>query len=136
MANNILLYNAALSGFLSGVIAGSYQTDATQADYASIVNQAVVFATAIDVAIATDTVGSPQPPGTAGISAGGGVAITGAGSSALVEAQTIKPQLLQSLCFGFAFQRYSTGLISSTYTTAVAAIKAVYFQTLLSGLYT
>jgi len=137
MANNILLYNAALSGFVSGALAGAYQIDPTQADYAAIVNQGVTFATAMDAAITFDTAGAPQPPGTAGISViATGVAIAGAGSTALVEAQAIKPQLMQNLCFGFAFQRYGTGLTSTAFTVAVAAIKAVYFQTLLSGLYT
>lgn len=136
MANNILLYNAALNGFLSGALAGAFQTDPVQGDYTTIVSQAVIFATAMDAAIPNDNVGASQPVGTAAISViGTGVAITGGGTSALVEGQAIKPQLLQMLCFGFAFQRYATGT-APTYTTAIAAIKAIYFQTLLSGLYT
>lgn len=136
MANNALLFNAALNGYLAGALAGAYQTDPTQADYAPIVNQAVVFATAMDAAIAVDLIAAPQPAGTPPISIAGGAAIVGAGASWLIEAQAIKPGLLQSLCFGMAFQRYTTGLTAGNYTTLIAAIKAVYFQTLLSGVYT
>lgn len=136
MANNALLYNAAFSGYLAGALAGAYQTDPTQADYAPIVNQAVVFATAMDAAITNDAAATPQPAGTPPISIAGGAAIVGAGTTPLVEAQSVKPGLLQMLCFGMAFQRYTTGLAAGNYTTLIAAIKAVYFQTLLSGVYT
>ncbi len=136
MANNQLLYNAALSGFLSGVLAGAYQTDSVQGDYTAIVNQAVVFATAIDASILTDTIAAPQPAGTPGISNPDGTAVTAAGSTGLVSAQSVKPQLMQALCFGAAFQRYITALPSSNFATVVAAIRAIYLKTLLSGSYT
>jgi hypothetical protein len=134
--NNALLFNAAFNGFMAGAFAGSYQTDPTQADYAPIVNQAVTFATAMDAAIPTDTAGSPQPATTTGISVAGGAAIQPAGSSAVVEAQSLKPSLLQALCFGAAFQRYATGVPSSQFTAVIAALKAAYFQAALSGAYT
>lgn len=136
MANNALLFNGALDGFVSGALAGSYQTDPVQADYAAIVNQAVVFATAMDAAIPTDTAGSPQPPGTPGISVAGGAAINPSGSSAVAESQALKQSLMKDLCFTFAFQRYGTGQVAGTFTTAIAAIKAIYLQTALSGVYT
>jgi len=136
VANNILLYNAALNGFISGALAGAYQVDPIQADYTAIVSQAVVFAAAMDAAVPLDWGFGPQPPGTIEISNPDSTARTAAANSAQVEAQTIKPQLMQALCFGFAFQRYITGLPSTTFTRGIAAIKAVYFQTLLSGLYT
>lgn len=136
MANNALLINAALNGFLSGAVAGGLLFDPTQADYAAIVNQANTFAVAMDAAISNDAAGTPQPAGTPGISVAGGAAIQPAGSSAVLEAQAIKPQLLQSLCFGAAFQRFTTGAPAGQFTSMIAAIKALYFQTLLSGTYT
>lgn len=136
MANNALLFNAALNGFLAGALAGGFQTDPVQADYAAIVNQAVVFATAMDAAISNDAAGTPQPATTPGISIAGGAAIVPAGSTPVFEAQILKPQLLKDLCFGFAFQRYQTGAVAGVFTAAIAAIKAIYFQTLLSGVYT
>jgi hypothetical protein len=136
MANNALLFNAALNGYLAGSLAGAFQSDPVQADYAAIVTQGVTFATAMDAAIATDTAGAPQPATTPGISIAGGASITPSGSTAVFEAQSLKPTLLQSLCFGFAFQRFGTGLPAGNFTAAIAAIKAVYFQALLSGVYT
>ncbi len=137
--SNVLLYNAALNGYLAGALAGAPQSDPTSLDYKPIVDQAVVFATAMDAAIAMDNVGAPQPAGTTAISVAGGggvgVAITPAAGSALIEAQAVKPQLMQALCFGAAFQRFTTGLSAGNYTTLIAAIKAVYFQTLLSASY-
>lgn len=126
MANNILLYNAALSGFMAGAFAGGWPTDPTAADYDAVATQAQTFATALDTAIAND----------ATISAGGGTATTGAGSSALVENQSCKPALLQAIVFGVTFSRYQTGAAAAVFAISVAAVKAIYTQCLTKGIFT
>ncbi len=126
MANNILLYNAALNGFMAGAFAGGWPTDPTAADYEDLAAQAQTFATAMDTAIAND----------ASISAGPGTATTGAGSSALVENQNAKPALLQLIVFAATFSRYQTGAAATVFTTSIAAIKAIYTQCLTKGLFT
>lgn len=89
MANNALLYNAALNGYLAGALAGAPQSDPTQLDYKPIVDQAVVFATAMDAAIANDAVATPQPAGTPAISVAGGAVIYPAGATNVDEAQAL-----------------------------------------------
>ena len=126
MANNILLYNAALNGFMAGAFAGGWPTDPTATDYDALATQAQTFATAMDTAIANDAV----------ISAGPGTALTGAGTSTLVEAQSMKPALLQAIVFGVTFSRYQTGAAASVFTTSIAAIKAIYTQCITKGLFT
>jgi hypothetical protein len=135
---NVLLYNAALNGYVAGSFAGGYPVDNVQADYADIVAQGVTYAAALDALIAEDLVGSPQPATTVGISvdsAGVGVAISGAGSAALVEAQSAKPQLMFALSFGAAFGRWSTTVTAADFAVLVAAIKAIYFEAALSNSY-
>ena len=136
MANNALLFNSALEGFITGAIAGGAQSDPVSADYAGLVNQGVVFATAMDAAIPTDTAGAPQPAGTPGISIAGGAAIQPAGSSAVVEAQNFKTNLMQGLAYSAAFQRFSTTQTAAQLTTTVNALKALYLQAAASGVYT
>jgi hypothetical protein len=136
MANNALLFNAALAGFASGMLAGQNLTDATQADYAAIATQAAQFATEMDSLIANDLAASPQPATSTQISIAGGAAIVPAGSTSVFEAQSAKVGLLQALCFGYAFQRFQTGALAASFATGCAAIKAVYFQTILSGVFT
>ncbi len=126
MANNILLYNAALNGFMAGAVAGGWPTDPTATDYDALALQAQTFATAMDTALAND----------ATISAGGGTATTGAGSSTLVEYQSSKPALLQAIVFGVTFSRYQTGAAAAVFATSVAAVKAIYTQCLTKGLFT
>lgn len=122
-ATNVLLYNAALNGYVAGALAGAYQTDPTQADYTAIVNQANTFADAVDTAFPNDTNISNVPgpgPGTALVPS----------NQAITAYQAQRVQLLEMLCFGFAFQRYTTGVAAANFATAIAAIRAVYLQTL------
>jgi hypothetical protein len=126
MANNILLYNAALNGFMAAAFAGGWPVDPTAADYADIADQAQTFATALDTAITNDAV----------ISQAGGQALTDAGTSTLVEAQIMKPALLQAIVFGVTFSRYQTGAAAGVFATSIAAIKAIYTQCLTKGLFT
>lgn len=126
-ANNALLFNAALAGYAAGMVAGSNLTDATTADYAAQATQATNWATELDSVIPTDTAGAPQPGGSVGISVAGGAGIQPAGSSAVLESQNGKMQLIWSLSFSIAFQRFSTGLAAANFATQAAAVKALYF---------
>jgi len=135
MASNALLFNAALTGFMSGMIAGQPIVDAVQANYAAAVAEAAAFATEIDSLIATDTAGSPQPVGSIGISIAGGAAIIPV-ATAPFESQVAKASLMQALSFGAAFQRFKTGDTAVSFLTLASAVRAAYFQTVLSGVYT
>lgn len=144
--NNILLYNAALNGFISGQLAGS-QIDINAApattDFSTVVALGVIFATAMDVAIPPDIAGSAQPTGTGPISVTAtGVAIVPS-TSAITEAQAVKPQLLQALCFGYFFQKFQANFptpSASSFVSSIAqpilAIKAAYLAAVGSALYT
>jgi len=121
--NNVLLYNAALNGFMAGAFAGGWPTDPTAADYLAIATQAETFATAMDLAISND----------ATISQAGGTATTGAGSSTLVEYQVSKPALLQAIVFGVTFSRFQTGAPAAVFATSILAIKAIYTECLSKG---
>lgn len=111
---------------MAGALAGGWITDPTAGDYDALAVQAQTFATAMDLALTND--------GT--ISAGGGTATTGAGSSTLVEYQSMKPALLQAIVFGVTFSRYQTGAAAAVFTTSIAAIKAAYTQCITKGLFT
>lgn len=121
--NNVLLYNAALNGFMAGAFAGGWPTDPTAGDYLAIATQAETFAAAMDLAIPNDV----------SISQAGGTATTAAGSSALVESQTSKPALLQAIVFASTFSRYQTGATAAVFATSIAAIKAIYTECLTKG---
>ena len=128
MANNALLFNAALAGYAAGMVAGSNITDATVADYNAQTTQAAQWATELDSLIATDTAGVPQPAGSTGISIAGGAAIVPAGSTAVFESQMGKLGLIYALSFSIAFQRFSTGLLAANFATQAAAVKALFFS--------
>jgi hypothetical protein len=127
-ANNALLYNAALNGYLSGALVGANIVDPNAIDYAGIVNQAQTWATELDSLILTDTLGAPQPSTSVGISAAGGAALPTATSTAVQEAQQQKVGMIQMLSMGIAFQRYATGTTGTTFAVQAAAVKALYFQ--------
>jgi hypothetical protein len=146
--NNILLYNAALNGFLAGQLAGTQiDTNTTPAttDFTAMVAQAVTFAVAMDAAIPNDNAGGAQPAGTGPISVvTTGVAIAPT-TSAITEAQAVKVQLLQALCFGYSFQKFQANFVSQasppiSFATIIAqpiqAIKAVYLAAVASAIYT
>jgi hypothetical protein len=146
MANNILLYNAALNGFVSSQLAGSQfdvSASPAAADFLTIVAQGVVFAALMDAAIPTDDAASPQPAGTGPISVvTTGVAIVPT-TSAITEAQAVKTQLLQSLVFGYFFQRFQANFpapsstnFAASLTAPIAAIKAAYLAAAAGAIYT
>lgn len=133
MANNALLFNAALKGWMAGQMATGLPSDPTQGDYAAMVTQAVNVATTIDAAIATDTAGVPVPPTTTGISVAGGAAIVPAGSTAVFESQLGKEGIMFGLCFGASYGRFSaTGVAGASFAAVTAAIVAAYRQAALS----
>jgi hypothetical protein len=119
---NILLYNAALAGFVAGAAAGGWPTDPTAADYLPIVTQAETFALAMDTAIANDANISAAPANTAIVGA--------ANTSANVEGQSVKPMLLFGIVFGVTFSRYQTGAPAAVFAGSVAAILAMYTECL------
>jgi hypothetical protein len=132
MANNAILFNAALQGYMGGMLAGQNLQDPVQADYAAIVTQAVAWATELDSLIANDLAATPVPPTTTQISIAGGAAIVPAGSTAVFESQLGKANLIFSLSFGQAFQRFQTGALAASFATAAAAVRVAYFQAALS----
>jgi len=115
------------------------------ADFLTIVAQGVVFAALMDAAIPTDDEASPQPAGTGPISVvTTGVAIVPT-TSAITEAQAVKTQLLQSLVFGYFFQRFqalanfpapSSTNFAASLTAPIAAIKAAYLAAAAGAIYT
>jgi len=115
-AINPLLFNAALAGYLSGMFAGQNLEDPTDADYENSVIQATAYATALDIAIGADvsisTAGSTNAP------------VNGV----VLNNQSAKVGLLQSLSFGIAFQRYLGPLppggvfVPTDFTTGFGAI--------------
>lgn len=67
MANNALLFNAALNGAYAGMLHNRMLTSATQADYTPLADAAEAFATDVDTAIANDPLisdgdGTPAAP--------------------------------------------------------------------------
>jgi len=125
---NILLYNAALSGFMAGAFAGGWPTDPTATDYLPIATQAETFALAMDQAIANDANISAAPANTAIVGA--------ANTSANVEGQSAKPILLFGIVFGVTFSRYQTGAAAAVFTNSVAAILAIYTECLTKANFT
>lgn len=55
MSNNPILFNAALAGAIGGLNSERWITSTEAADYITVRNSAVAFATAVDLAIAADT---------------------------------------------------------------------------------
>ncbi len=131
--NNVLLYNAALSGYAAGMVAGAYLSDATQADYDVASAQARAFALEVDGAIPTDTAAAPQPAESTGISQAGGAAISPPGSSGVQESQALKTSIMWGLAFAAGFQKYNTGATAAQFATQAAATKAFYFSLVLQG---
>jgi hypothetical protein len=136
MANNPLLFNAALAGYMAGMLGGQGNpADPTATDYANLVTQAVAYATAVDLAIPLDpaitTAGAPN------------VALAPQATSPNVEDGQGKPPILFGLSFGAAFARFQGPMgtpappfVAQDFTTVgspgqimVAAIAAAYAQT-------
>lgn len=139
MANNPLLFNAALTGYLAGMFGGQGNpADATATDYANAVTQAVAYATALDLAIPLDaTITTAGAPNTA---------LAPQATTANVEYGQGKPPIVWGLSFGASFARFQGPMgtpappfTAQDFTTVgspgqimVAAIAAAYAQTAAS----
>jgi hypothetical protein len=116
--NNQTIFNAALDGALSGMLASGKLVDATQADYANMSATAMNFAAAVDAGIAADATltnaGASQPPGTAAQTAN----------------SFAKFGIMFGLCFGYFFQRSIAGsaIPQTNFTTDATFIKAAFNQ--------
>jgi hypothetical protein len=126
-ANNPLLFNAAVAGYLAGMFAGQNPADATATDYNNAVLQASSFATALDTAIVADVL----------ITAAGAAIVPT--TSVITENESARPMIIYGLSYSAAFQHYA-GPLGGTFTptsfttgpgaTLVAAVKAIYTQAL------
>jgi hypothetical protein len=120
--HNALLFNAALDGFVAGSVAGQGLTDTTSADYAGLVASATNYATEVDSLIGNDST----------ISQGSGAAIYTGFTSAIVENQSAKVALIESLSFSAAFQRYQANQTQAQVTPTAEAVVALYTEAIAS----
>lgn len=117
MANNVILFNAALAGFIEGVQSGRNPTSQTQADYENIVDAAQAFATRMDSKIANDAL----------ISAGDGVALPP--TTALIQqAQIGKTALLRGLCQALVNGRAYSSETAADYDDLCDVVAAQYAE--------
>ena len=115
MANNDLLYNAALTGFIQGNLDGRNPTSQTTTDYDALVNAAAAFAVRVDSKIPED--------GT--ISDVGGAALTPADGT-VQTAQVGKTDLLAAVCAAITSGRYYTSTTGADYDDLADVVAAVY----------
>jgi hypothetical protein len=115
MANNTLLKNAAYSGFIAGCLQGRKISSTTAADYADMVAAALVFAAAVDTAIAND----------ATISGGTGIILLPATDDE-EGAVMAKSMLMHNICAGVMAGAWAESATTADYSTQVAAIAALY----------
>jgi hypothetical protein len=128
-ANNNLLLNAAIAGFLAGSTSGRSPVTVTPNDLAgqqtALVTAATAFATSLDGLIPND--------GT--ISGPGGVTLLPS-TPAIANAQTSKSGLLQTLCAGALSGRVGTDPVAADYLPLTTQIASLYTQaaaTLITG---
>jgi hypothetical protein len=118
--NNQAIFNAAMNGMASGILAGRKSTDGVATDYAALYAAAAVFATGVDTAIATDATMSTGASGTTVVGSAG----------ANQNSFNRQPDLVFGLAFGYFFgsalQGTAADTTAATYTTAVAVILAAY----------
>lgn len=123
-ANNFILFNAALNGFIGGAQSGRVLTDAVASDYAALVTAGVAFATKLDSIIANDSTISATTGTT-----GSALAPT---TGAIADAQASKSQLIGTLARSVLSGRYSTDAIQADYSVTATACAALYAQTIAS----
>lgn len=113
--NNDVLFNAAQVGFVAGSYQGTFPVGLTAGETAPNNAAALVFATAVDTAIAND----------ATISQGSGAPIAAPTGAEIAEAQA-KSSLVQGLAQAFFASRTGTDVNPADYAGAVAALVVVY----------
>jgi hypothetical protein len=117
--NNPTLFNAAVNGYIGGVVAGRAISDTVTADYTAIEAAAAAFATEVDAQITVDaTITTAGTPNTT-------IAPVAGATSANAYA---KSHLMFSLCFGFWEGRLnpSPDPVAADYLSIALAIKAAY----------
>jgi len=118
------IFNAALTGFVAGMMTTRPNIDPTSGDYAAFTAAGVVFATAFDIAIGADAT-----------LAGAGATVVPATAANANSGET-RPSLALSLCTAYWSGKSLNGtaadLAAGTYTVAIAAIKAQYVNVLAS----
>lgn len=120
--NNNCLYNAALIGFLQGVLSGAWQSKTTATDYAAVKNAAVVFATKVDSLIAFDAL----------ITTGGSNTMLVDTASNTIQSNTqMRPALLQAISSAVMDGRYTEDATAADYANIAAAVVAAYTEGLL-----
>lgn len=115
MANNELLYNAAVIGFVAGTQQGRNPTSQTSGDYTNLVDAAEAFATRVDSKITED----------ATISQAGGNALAPA-TAAIAQAQNGKTQLMQGICVALTSGRFYSSEIAADYDDLADVVAAEY----------
>jgi hypothetical protein len=144
-ANNAVLYNAAIEGFVAGTVKGRWLTaknsgtppaiGTADPSYAALVQQATYFAEALDVAVPTDDTAAPQPAGTQPISViTTGVAIAPT-TGAIQCGQLAKTRLFSGTSLGYAEGRYypQPTELTNTQLAALATSVAATYQQVAEG---
>jgi hypothetical protein len=140
-ANNALLYNAALEGFVAGTVKGRWLTAVNSGtppaigtkdpSYLALVGQAAFFAEALDAAVPTDDTASPQPAGTEAISViTTGVAIATT-TGPISFGQLSKTRLFAATALGYVEGRYypqPTALTNTQLASLAASVALTYQQ--------
>lgn len=121
--NNNVLFNAALSGCLQGMMANRSPFPAVSggADNIATVGVAKAFATEVDSLIGADA----AITGAAGVC----IAITG-GSNAQIAPLFEKINILQSICQGLWYGRWSKDGVAADYANLAAQAAAMYTDAL------
>jgi hypothetical protein len=124
MANkNNALFNAALVGFMEGAISGSWPLSSTAADYLSLKNAAVAFATEVDSLLAFDaqiTTSNVDP-----------TMLVDTGSQTIQSNTQFKPSMLRGVCAAVMSGRYTQDATAADYAAIAATVKAIYTEMLL-----
>lgn len=140
-ANNALLYNAALEGFIAGEVKDRWLTAVNAGtppvigtpdpSYTALVGQSALFAVECDSKIPTDDAASPQPAGSTAISViTTGVAIAPT-TGAIQSAQLAKTKLMAAITLGIIEGRYygqPAVLQPADFSSVVTASLAAYLQ--------
>jgi len=121
MANNNVLFNAAMAGYLDGMMEGRSLTSSTATDYAAAVTEAAAFATEFDSLIANDNT----------ISGGGGATLAPT-TAAIQGAQLGKGACARSIAHAMSSGRYSTGQNAAAQATPAARAVALYTEAIAS----
>jgi hypothetical protein len=115
MANNELLFNAAVCGFVAGNMAGRSPSSETSGDYTNLVDAAEAFAAEVDANIAED----------ATISQAGGNALAPT-TAAIQQAQVGKTCMMTSICMAITSGRYYTSETQADYENLADVVAAQY----------